>query len=350
MTPETIRDPRAGALKALRDERPEGAQAGGSVPVIHYLDEDRLAREHTLLRGLPHPVAVSLDLPTPGSWRSLDRFGTPLLLIRQTDGRLDAFLNVCRHGGTRLLPEGSGDTLRALDCPCHAWTYGLDGSLTGGPRAAGFDGPAPAAMGLRRLAVRERAGLVWVVPDPRRAAVGIDAHLGTLMDELERLEPTHPTAFAARSYEVTANWKLLIDESGSNRHRYPLKSNLDPENPSPRLPLQAGQPGNLAYFFFPNTTLLVQAGYTQLSTLEPTAVDRTRVHEITLIPSEPETEIAERHWQASVDLHRRTLAQEYAVAESIQRGLASGANEVLTFATFEDGTPRFHRQLDQALL
>lgn len=377
MTPETIRDLRARALSALRGERPDGNEAGGSVPVDHYLDEARFALEYALLRTLPQPVAVSADLPTPGSWRAFERFGSPLLLVRQDDGTLGAFLNVCRHRGARLLPEGSGDTLPHLVCPYHAWTYGPDGRLKDVPQAVGFPGLDKASSGLHRLAVRERGGLVWVVPDPEHANVDIDAHLGPLMGELETLDPTSPVAFSARSFDVAANWKLLIDgsleacpfkvahrdtiapmftdnpqivdEAGANRRLYLLKSNLDPDNPPPEDDFPVRRHGNLIYFFFPNATLLAQPDHTQFSTLEPVAPDRTRVHEITLIPSEPETENAERYWRANVDIHRRTLAEGHALAESIQRGLASGANQALTFATFEYSVPRFHRQLEDAL-
>ena len=377
MTPETIRDLRARALSALRGERPEGDEVGGSVPVTHYLDEDRFADECALLRTLPQPVAASADLPTPGSWRAFERFGVPLLLIRQPDGTLRAFLNVCRHRGARLMPEGSGDTLRNLICPYHAWTYGLDGDLKGVPQAFGFPCLDKEASGLRRLATHERGGLVWVVPDPRHHGIDIDAHLGPLMNELETLDLSSPVAFAARSYEVAANWKLLIDgsleayhfkvahrntiapmftdnlqiidEVGANRRLYLLKSNLDPDQAPPEDDFAVRRHGNLIYFFFPNTTLLVQPDHTQFSTLEPLATDRTRVHEITLIPSEPESAKAESYWRANVDIYRRTLAEDYALAESIQRGLASGANQSLTFATFEYSVPRFHRQLDQRL-
>ena len=50
-----------------------------------------------------------------------------------------------------------------------------------------------------------------------------------------------------------------------------------------------------------------------------------------------------------MDLYRRTLAEDYKLSESIQKGLPSGAKQVLTFGTFEYSAPRFHRQLEAEL-
>ena len=63
-----------------------------------------------------------------------------MLVTRDTDGKLRAFINVCRHRGA-VLTEGCG-TRSAIQCHYHAWTYGLDGALRAAPRAdrePGFD-------------------------------------------------------------------------------------------------------------------------------------------------------------------------------------------------------------------
>jgi hypothetical protein len=95
--------------------------------------------------------------------------------------------------------------------------------------------------------------------------------------------------------------------------------------------------------------ILVQPDHAQLSSLEPLSATRTRVHEVALVPQPPASDKATRSWQANVDLYRRTLAEDYELAESIQTGLATGANEALTFGTFEYSALRFHSQLQQQL-
>lgn len=362
---------------ALQAGRGDADTQGGQVHVNRYTDEVVARQEQRLLRQHPQPVAASSSLASPGAWLSLTHAGIPLLLVRQADGPVQAFLNVCRHRGARVVPEGSGSEARAFVCPYHAWTYRPDGALQGVPGSTGFPGLRPAASGLRRLATVERAGIVWVILDPALSASDPGAHLGALMDNLESLTGLRtPVGWAPRSYDVEANWKLLVDgsfeayhfkvahrntiahlfvdnlqivdEFDLNRRLYLVKSKFAEDSPEvtgfdPR------RYGNLIYFFFPNTTVLVQPDHAQLSSLEPLGATRARVHELTLIPQAPASDKATAHWEANIALYRRTLAEDYALAESIQAGLASGANEVLTFGTFEYSAPRFHAQLRQRL-
>ncbi|MGK4422210.1 hypothetical protein ACSLVQ_28580, partial [Klebsiella pneumoniae] len=68
-----------------------------------------------------------------------------------------------------------------------------------------------------------------------------------------------------------------------------------------------------------------------------------------LIPSPPDGEKAAGHWRRNVELYRRTLAEDYALMESMQCTMASGANEALTFGAFEFAAARFHAQLESEL-
>jgi len=365
------------AAAALQTGRGDASERSERIPVVGYTDEAIARQELHVLRRYPQPVAASAALAAPGAWLSLDHIGTPLLLVRQESGQIEAFLNVCRHRGARVVAEGSGIEARAFVCPYHAWTYRPDGALRGVPESFGFPCLQQEASGLRRLAAVERAGVIWVVLDPTPPCSDPDTHLGILMDHLESLAGLcKPVGFAPRSYEIEANWKLLIDgsfeayhfkvahrqtiaqmfannmqiidEFGLNRRLYLVKSNFSNDKPEAD-GFEPRRYGNLLYFFFPNTTILVQPDHAQLSSLEPLGAHRTRVHEITLIPETPVTDKALAYWDANVALYRRTLAEDYALSESIQAGLASGANEALTFGTFEYSAPRFHAQLRQQM-
>ena len=93
-----------------------------------YLGEERLAREQErIFRSLPLAVAHSSMLEAPGDFVTHDLSGAPLLVVRGDDGQVSAFLNVCRHRGTRVeqLPCGSGK--KAFVCPYHSWSYARDG-------------------------------------------------------------------------------------------------------------------------------------------------------------------------------------------------------------------------------
>lgn len=364
------------ATEAIQTARVDTDKEGGKISVKKYTSEEQTIQELDLLRKYPQPVAGSSSLVNSNSWLSLTYLNVPLLLVRQEDGTVQAFLNVCRHRGARVVPEGSGTEARSFVCPYHAWTYKPDGSLRAVPESYGFPCLKKEESGLRRLITTERAGIIWVILDPS-SSIDPDAHFGSLMQNLESLEGLKdPIAYAARSYEVKANWKLLVDgsfeayhfkiahretiahmflsnlqivdEFDLNRRLYLIKSKFSDEKPeeqnfNPRLF------GNITYFFFPNTTLLVQPDHIQLSCLEPINASLTRVHEITIIPETPVSDKAKAHWDANVKLYQRTLAEDYALAESIQTGLASGANEMLTFGTFEYSAPRFHGHIQQQL-
>lgn len=365
------------ATSAMEAGRADADEQGGQIHAGRYMSEALTNQELGLLRQHPQPVAASSSLALPGSWLSLTHFGVPLLLVRQESGRVQAFINVCRHRGARVVPEGSGSEARMFACPYHAWTYQPDGALRGVPESFGFPCLKREEAGLRKLATTERAGVVWVVLDPSLSESDPGERLGALMDNLESLEGlSKSVGFAPRSYVVEANWKLLVDgtfeayhfkvahretiahmfagnmqivdEFDLHRRLYLIKAKFSEDKPE----ITGFDPrkyGNIIYSFFPATMILVQPDHAQLSSLEPLSATRTRVHEVTLIPQSPASDKATRYWQANVDLYRRTLAEDYELAESIQTGLATGANESLTFGTFEYSALRFHSQLQQQL-
>jgi phenylpropionate dioxygenase-like ring-hydroxylating dioxygenase large terminal subunit len=377
MTPTTAQDLLRRALAVLERREPEMAAGQAAIPVDAYLDGARFESERALLRRWPQPVAAADALRAPGSHVSTDRLGVPLLVVRGDDGVLRAFVNVCRHRGARIVPPGAGRGAERFACPYHAWTYGLDGRLRGVPQQVGFPALNRAASGLQPLAVAERAGVVWVVPDAACAGVDAAALLGPLAEELDAMGFATHAGFDPRTIELRCNWKLLadgsfeayhfkvahratiaalfadnvqiVDELEPHRRLFLVKSALDPAQPPAAEGFEPRRHGNLIYFFFPNSFVLVQGDHAQLSSSEPLAPDATRVHELTLIPEAPAGDKALGHWQRNVALYRATLAEDYALAESIQAGLAAGANAALTFGRFEFAAVRFHAQLDAAL-
>ena len=100
-------------------------------PVSRYTCPDRFAQERqALFRSKPVIAAHSSELTGPDAFLTRDFAGLPLLLTRDSAGVAHAFLNVCRHRGTRLVGDDS-DCRRRFTCPYHAWTYDNRGALTG---------------------------------------------------------------------------------------------------------------------------------------------------------------------------------------------------------------------------
>ena len=99
-----------------------------SDPAVLQIEQERIFRRSWQYVGRAD------ELPEPGSFLATRVADVPVLLVRDGEHVLRAFLNVCRHRGS-LLCEGSG-TRATIQCPYHAWTYALDGSLTAAPRLA----------------------------------------------------------------------------------------------------------------------------------------------------------------------------------------------------------------------
>jgi choline monooxygenase len=167
---------------------------------------EALERERIFARSWQY-VGHLGRLPRPGYFAA--RVGdVPVVVTRDRGGELRAFLNVCRHRGSIV---AEGESSRAtLQCPYHAWTYGLDGSLLAAPRSereGGLDGD----ISLRAASVGTWGPFVFVNPDPD--APPLDEVLGRLpelvaaagvdVDVLEFRQRAEST--------VSANWKLVSE-------------------------------------------------------------------------------------------------------------------------------------------
>ncbi|MBA2331952.1 MAG: Rieske (2Fe-2S) protein, partial [Actinobacteria bacterium] len=148
-----------------------------TIPFDWYDDPAvlRLEREQIFHRAWQY-AGRSDQVAEPGSFFTCDAGEIPIVVVRDKDGTLRAFLNVCRHRGS-LVCEGEGRR-ETLQCPYHAWTYALDGSLRAAPRAdreAGFD---RSELGLLPVQVDVWGPFVFVNPDP--AAAPLAETLGEL--------------------------------------------------------------------------------------------------------------------------------------------------------------------------
>jgi phenylpropionate dioxygenase-like ring-hydroxylating dioxygenase large terminal subunit len=133
----------------------------------------------------------------------------PVVVTRDRDGTIRAFLNVCRHRGS-LVAEGEG-TRATLQCPYHAWTYGLDGALVAAPRAEREGGADGEELSLRPVSVDLWGPFVFANPDPD--ARSLEETLGRLPELVaDAGVDVGSIEFRSRAEStVEANWKLVAE-------------------------------------------------------------------------------------------------------------------------------------------
>jgi len=107
--------------------------ADWSLPAWLYNDPEFFAVEmKRVMRPSWQVVCHISDVPNIGDYHTFDFLGESLLVVRGEDQKIRAMANVCRHRGSRLV-DGPSGCARKLVCPYHAWSYELDGRLTGVP-------------------------------------------------------------------------------------------------------------------------------------------------------------------------------------------------------------------------
>jgi Rieske 2Fe-2S family protein len=188
-----------------------------TLPAGYYTDPSYFAREQErLFQRMWLFAGRQDDTPEPGSY-VVRRFGsTNAILVRDEAGTLRAFHNVCRHRGTLLCSKPEGRLAGTLQCAYHAWTYRLDGALHRAPHMDKVSGFRVEDWPLRQIPLEVWDGNVFVYPGassshrpPPLAAQldGVDVTFRNWgMSELRTV--------ARRTYQLQANWKLVI----SNYH------------------------------------------------------------------------------------------------------------------------------------
>ena len=272
-----------------------------TLPWSWYVDPDVLRLEQERVFHHFWQYAARADqVAEPGQFVATRAGDVPVVVVRGNDGELRAFLNVCRHRGS-LVCEGEGRR-ETLQCPYHAWTYELDGSLRAAPRTDTEPGFDREGIALLPLAVESWGPFVFVNPDaegpPLAEALGeVPALLADAGLDVGGL------AFHHRAWgEYAANWKIcaenflecyhcqvahpgfsgVVDVSpGSYRLEASglVSSQYGPVRERPRGDFDpSGQVSRGQFhFLFPSTTINVMPGQPNLSIgpIVPLAPDRT---------------------------------------------------------------------------
>lgn len=351
--------------------------AGGAqtLPARYYLADDIWQRELTQLFYQRWLCVGRADSLLSASYLLYETGDENVIVLRDEQGGLRAFFNVCRHRGTRLCSEPAGRLARTLQCPYHAWTYALDGRLVGAPHmdeVAGFD---RAQHGLVPVTVAEWAGFVFInlAANPLPFADAFAPVLGRFGRwQLDQLRTAHSV-----TYDVAANWKLIFQNYSECYHcptLHPVLNTLTPYKGADN-DLQDGMilggpmvlsaesltltgracgsplnPQRMAYYytFSPTFFLSLMPDYVLTHRLEPLGPGRTRIvcdwlfHPDALARADFDPTPAIAFWDM-------TNRQDWHVSELTQLGVRSRAYQPAPYAELESVLAAFDRDYLAAL-
>ena len=334
------------------------------------------AEQAGIFRKYPVPIALAALLPEPGSVAAVEAYGKPLLVSRTRANEIRVFINACQHKGAKLIEDCQVHRQGRIMCPYHAWTYGIDGKLIGVARPDMFDGVDKQARGLKELPSREWGGVIYAQLD------GAEPDWSQLSEQVaadfEALGISQAHVYGRRSFELKANWKVVLEPFLEGYHVQRLHAAsigaLFPDAPNvvdmfgpnirqvsgrigyePAM-LDADPNGNIhklvthAYTAFPNLVLVSSQYYTSIMILMPTAPDRTTVHYTMLTPGPATTEKAEEVFQRSYDLILSVFGgEDFRAAEISQAGLSCGVPEETIYCGLETNIIRYYEALEALL-
>jgi phenylpropionate dioxygenase-like ring-hydroxylating dioxygenase large terminal subunit len=357
------------------------ADAVMEIDVTDYTDPEQFQREKTeLFRNYPQFVGPSCMIPATGDYFAFDDTGIPILIVRNEDGELKAFVNICSHRGAPLNECASGKAKkgRLFSCPYHGWTYDLDGKLVGVPFGnEGFDSIDRDTLGLRPLDVQEKHGMIFVMPNPEKT-FAIDEVLGGIQERLEgfgfndhyylgakqvytdfswklnmdtfheyyHFEFLHPESIATMAYSNTANYK----QYGRNHSMGSPALSINTLKGIPEEEWEPREHSSYVNFIFPNTVIFVVADHFQTWRVYPIEPGRSVVYHSMFLPQEPanaeERKQYEDYFQMINDV---AVAEDYSLVDKIHRGLQAGIERKVLVGRNEPGVQNMHRQLHDIL-
>lgn len=349
------------------------------VPASNYYDETRWKEElKQVFKRMPLMLAMTTEVKAPGDYKAMDISGTPVLICRNRDGKINAFVNMCSHRGAQLKDEGTGNTTR-FTCPYHAWTYSLDGDLAGIFAQDDFGEIDKSCYGLKQLPCLEKAGLIWVTLDPD-STLDIELFLSGYDEMLSHFEFEDWHLFASRRVEGP-NWKIAYDGYMDLYHlpilhkdtfgsAFPHKAIYYSWGPHQRV---AGPMAGLkemlgenvdewptefltagVWTIFPHISI---AGFdgggraVMLSQLFPGDTPGTSYTvQNYLMAEEPKDEATVRAARNQFEFLKYVVEEEdYATGLKQQRALETGLRDHVLFGRNEEGGHNFHRWIDTLL-
>ncbi|WP_312871783.1 aromatic ring-hydroxylating oxygenase subunit alpha [Amycolatopsis acididurans] len=350
-----------------------------------FTDPAVAKRECDLIFGrVPSIVAHGSEIPTPNDFRTIRMPRNNVIIVRQRDGGVKAFVNQCRHRGA-LLEEQPEGKCRLFSCGYHRWSYDTDGTLRTITRENTVGEFDHGRFGLIELPVQERHGFIWLV-DRAGAEIDVASWLGPEVDrimagyQLDKL-----VSFRWEGFDEPVNWKVMQDAFVDGYHIQYAHPNtagkiihtnvyafedfgrharwLAPRKTIDRWIDEDPGEESLArhvtesHFLLPNSTLLrLPDDHFELLTFRPHPRDpgrcwmemRVMVPPLEATPFDEEkwTRRWEKNWQILLDvLHQ----EDFPLLRSSQVAMFSEDAGEMLYGRNETGNQVFHREVQKLL-
>ena len=332
------------------------------------------------------------ELPAPGDHLTLDVAGESILLVRNREGQLRAFYNVCRHRGSRLCRTsgtvapgrveltGGVTAGRLIVCPYHQWTYDLNGALVSAPHLGTEPGFDKQEYSLYPVGAESWGGFVFLHLTP--AAEPLATQLAEIPERLKRYPLGELRVGATIDYQVKANWKILCENYNECYHcggvhpelcrvvpsfREAGGANLDwsrgvPHREGAYTFTQSGTTERRAFpgldadervrhkgeLVYPNLFLSVACDHVAAFILQPRSPALTDVTCLFLFETH---EIAKPSFDPSdaVDFWDLVNRQDWTVCESVQEGIGARVHAHGFFAPMEDWNLDIRRYVSERI-
>ncbi|WP_224389514.1 aromatic ring-hydroxylating dioxygenase subunit alpha [Pseudonocardia sp. ICBG1293] len=369
------------ALDHIRNDSTDEYDGIASFTAEEFTDPEIARRERDAVFGrVPSIVCHGSEIPKPNDFMTLQMPRNNVIIVRQKDHSVKAFVNLCRHRGA-LLEEQEKGRCRLFSCGYHRWSYDTDGSLRAITRDNTFGEIDRSQYGLIELPAEERHGFVWMVDDAD-AEIDVASWLGAEMDGiLAGYDMDKLVSAQAEGFDEPVNWKIMQDafldgyhiqyahpntaakhihtnvmaaeDFGRHARFIAPRKTIDKYLEEPPAPDEDLSPYvTETHFLLPNSTLLRQPDHFELLTFRPHPTDpgRCRMEMRLVVPKVEDSGMDAERWTKIWDKNWKILLavlhqEDFPLLRSSQQGMGSANAGGMLLGRNEVINQIFHREL-----
>ncbi len=362
------------AFAKLNNQELELAEQDIELNIERYISQDWFDSEYeNMFLKIPRILIHNSELPDVNTFITVNDFGKPLLISRNSEHEVSAFLNVCRHRGATLESKKRG-CKRIFSCKYHSWCYDNNGKLKSIPKAKSFPSVKLGERNLISVPIVEAFGFVWLMPEEGQTHNDIEVFLGGLTSDIDELDLNDYQIFGYKELICNANWKLIVeatmeayhipflhrssvnsiindwvlfDQFGPHLRTFSSKRTLSLAKKIPNENISLRDYGNIIYTLFPHETILHVSDHFFWMTSCPISPNETLIKLRLLIPNGQMEEGDMKKWEDNRQFTYRIQDEDFEICESIQRGFQSNYKESVIFGMQEKALQVYSHNIDK---